>query len=51
MAKIRKKKLKNKRLRDFFAALKGSARNGPGGQGLTGSRCTAAAYRTGWDGA
>lgn len=50
MAKIRKKKLKNKRLRDFFRCPEGQ-RTGPGGRGLTGSRCTAAAYRTGWDGA
>lgn len=37
MAKIRKKKLKNKRLGDFFfAAMKGSAWN-PGERRLTGS--------------
>ena len=33
MAKIRKKKLKNKRLGDFLAALKGSARNHKGEKG------------------
>lgn len=35
MAKVRKKKLKNKRLRDFFRCLEGQ-RTGPGGRGADG---------------
>lgn len=43
MAKIRKKKLKNKRLGNFFRCPEGQRTERQG----TGSRCTAAPYRTG----
>ncbi len=43
MAKIRKKKLKNKRLGDFFRCPEGQRTE----RVEVGSRCTAAAYRTG----
>ena len=48
MAKIRKKKLKNKRLVNFFRCPEGQ-RTEREGRVLTGSRCTAAACRTGQD--
>lgn len=50
MAKIRKKKLKNKRLVNFFRCPEGqrTERQGDGkGRQGTESRCAAGAYRTG----